>query len=135
DRAIVFEDDCLPATSFFEFSTELLERYKDEPRVMTISGCRMIEDCQNAKLENSYLFSRYPFIWGWATWRRAWKLYDPGMTSWDIKNSRFELEQFLGTRKAAEYWSFILDKNKKNNENWDYIWVHSCWKNSGLSIH
>ena len=34
DRAILIEDDCVPHASFFRFAEEMLERYKDEPRVM-----------------------------------------------------------------------------------------------------
>src|SRR4030095_1100293 len=38
DRAIIMEDDCLPHPTFFRFCDELLEHYRDDERVMTVSG-------------------------------------------------------------------------------------------------
>ena len=72
NQAIILEDDCVPDQSFFLYCQELLERYKDDERVMSISGNNFqqknIIDCPE-----SYYFSVLPHIWGWATWRRAWR--------------------------------------------------------------
>ena len=57
ESAIILEDDCVPAISFFTFCTELLERYKTNPRIMSISGTQL---CENRFVhEDSYFFSRY----------------------------------------------------------------------------
>lgn len=75
EEGIILEDDCLPAQSFFWFCGELLEKYRHETQVAMVAGTNMVsgemeyEDC-------SYLFSRLVQIWGWATWRRVWQLYD-----------------------------------------------------------
>ncbi len=76
DRAIILEHDCLPDPSFFRFCDELLEKYKDDERVMHISGNNFQQHNAHFKCEESYYFSRIPHIWGFATWRRAWKYYD-----------------------------------------------------------
>ena len=80
DRAIILEDDCLPNSSFFSYSEEMLEKYACDQRVMMISGTNYIGD--NDDSEESYFFSKYFAIWGWATWRRAWKNYDVSMREW-----------------------------------------------------
>src|SRR6185295_3256318 len=36
-RAIILEDDCLPHPTFFRYCEELLDRYEDDERVMSIS--------------------------------------------------------------------------------------------------
>jgi hypothetical protein len=80
DEAIILEDDTLPHSTFFRFCSELLERYRDDQRVMMICG----QNLQFGRKVNpySYYFSRCPHIWGWATWRRAWNHFDLKMKSW-----------------------------------------------------
>ena len=39
EEAIILEDDCLPAPSFFSFCESLLEHYRHDARVMHIGGC------------------------------------------------------------------------------------------------
>ena len=70
EEAIVLEDDTVPDPSFFRFCDELLERHRDDERVLSIGGNGFQFD--GPASEDSYCFSRYPKTWGWATWRRAW---------------------------------------------------------------
>lgn len=74
ETAIILEDDCVPAKSFFQFCDVLLKKYKNDTRVGMITGLNHFEtwDCGNA----SYLFAKTGANWGWATWKRVWKTYD-----------------------------------------------------------
>lgn len=74
DRLMILEDDCVPADSFFPFCEELLEKYKDDTRINMISGMNHLGeyDCGG----NDYFFCKTGAIWGWATWKRVWDLYD-----------------------------------------------------------
>src|SRR5207248_1893350 len=80
DRAIILEDDCLPDQSFFQFCEELLEKYADNPQVMHIGGTNFQQDNPTFSIAQSYYFSHIAQIWGWATWKRAWKKYDGNMS-------------------------------------------------------
>ncbi|MBA4056200.1 MAG: nucleotide-diphospho-sugar transferase, partial [Marivirga sp.] len=71
DEGIILEDDCLPSPLFFRFCAELLERYRDDKRVMEIGGNTFMDEANRDK-EYSYYFSSHNNIWGWATWKRAW---------------------------------------------------------------
>lgn len=91
ESAVFLEDDCLPEPSFFPYCEELLERYRDDERVMMISGdCfpprEVIEGAvrhgPSSRAIGSYHFTRFVHIWGWASWRRAWQHYDPSLTQW-----------------------------------------------------
>ena len=70
EQGIILEDDCLADPSFFGFCEELLDRYRDDDRVMHIGGNCFLPELE---MEDSYFFSRFPHIWGWATWRDAWE--------------------------------------------------------------
>jgi len=37
-EGIILEDDCVPDPSFFRYAEEMLDRYRDDERVMVISG-------------------------------------------------------------------------------------------------
>jgi hypothetical protein len=79
-EGIILEDDCVPSQSFFPYCAELLDRYRDDARIMCISGDN--PRARPVQRRESYVFSRYPLIWGWATWQRAWRLYDATRSSW-----------------------------------------------------
>ena len=131
EEGIILEDDCLPDLSFFQFCEELLEKYRDDGRVMTISG-NNFQSGRN-KTPHSYYFSRFPSIWGWASWRRAWKFFDLGFTAWPrIKKDKL-LYNIL-PRNEIFYWEKKFDDMFSNKNNWDFQWALSCWIQNSLSI-
>jgi hypothetical protein len=69
DRCIMLEDDIVPSISFFRFCAEMLERYKDDPRIECVCGMNHLGVWEPATAD--YFFSRQGSIWGYATWKRA----------------------------------------------------------------
>lgn len=102
---IILEDDCLPHPDFFVFCETLLDYYRDNDRIMNISGFNLQHGRKRGNC--SYYFSIYPLIWGWATWKRAWRYFD------------FDLY-----RASAEYRRTV----------WDEHWLRSMKNNGGLAI-
>jgi hypothetical protein len=74
DAGILLEDDCVPDSTFFRFCEELLDYHRATAQVMMISGNNFLGGKKRGKA--SYYYSKYPHIWGWATWRRAWQHFD-----------------------------------------------------------
>jgi hypothetical protein len=80
---IIIEDDCLPHPTFFPYAATLLRKYEHDPAVMHIGGTNALAPVRRPW---SYYFSRYTRIWGWATWRRAWRHFDATLSFWpDVK--------------------------------------------------
>ncbi|MDP2217461.1 MAG: hypothetical protein Q8J68_09260 [Methanolobus sp.] len=133
EEAIILEDDCLPDPTFFRFCEELLEKYRDDERIAMISGDNF--QFGRKRTEYSYYFSRYPHIWGWASWRRAWKNYDVEMKLWpEIQDGRW-LKDLLGDTKSVWYWQYTFDKAYTGEiDTWDYQWVFACWIQSALTV-
>ena len=133
DRAIILEDDCLPNISFFYFTQELLERFKDEPRIGLIAGTSTPNS--NSEIQESYYFTKHAQIWGWATWSRVWSTYDVDIKEWPkIRKSSF-LKENLHTKRARATWrqNFNLVFSRKLNT-WDYQLVFNLWKHNLLSV-
>lgn len=133
EQGIILEDDCLPHPSFFPYCETLLEYYKDEEKVMLISG----DNFQNGKVRGdaSYYFSRYNHIWGWASWRRAWKHYDVDMKTFpEMKKQEF-LNAIFPNKKVQNFWmrNFETAYNNKINT-WDYQWTYCVFKEKGISV-
>ena len=83
DCAIILEDDCIPSDTFFNYCEHMLETYREDTRIGVISGTNLVENSSN---ENTYHFSKYCNIWGWATWRRVWDEYDVKMNLLNEEN-------------------------------------------------
>lgn len=135
EEAVFLEDDCVPDPSFFEFCGEMLERYRDDERVMHISGSTLRSTA--LPIDESYCFSQVPACWGWAGWRRAWRHFDLALPSWpELKETSWLMDLFEN-EKAVAYWAKLFDRAHDEGGDvsyWDYQWAYACWANSGLTV-
>lgn len=132
DEAIILEDDCLPDPTFFRFCQELLEYYRDDKRIMAISGDNF--QFGRKRTDDSYYFSRYNHCWGWATWKRAWQYYDISMKLWPrIRDSCF-LESIIPKNRVASWKKRFQYAYDNKIDTWAYRWTFACWIQSGLTI-
>ncbi len=134
EEGIILEDDCLPDLSFFRYCKELLERYRNDDRIMAI-GAQHFHGTRH-RPNNSYFFSRYFHCWGWATWRRAWQHYDVDMVEWpELRATDWLLDIGDGSRWFQAYWKRTFDRVALGEiDTWDYQWLYLCWLKSGLCI-
>ena len=80
---------------------------------------------------HSYFFTGVGHIWGWATWRRAWRLNDPSMAEWpvlrrELNSGAPKLHRVLGRKFAAAY--------EQRKSTWARIWYYTTVLHSGLSV-
>ena len=131
EEGIILEDDCLPSQSFFWFCEELLERYRRDMRVMIVSGYNKQEIWNPGKYD--YFFSHFGGIWGWASWRRAWILYDGEMKDLEcfIENNYFEF--LLGKRLGNVRKKQMINVIRNDVDTWAYQWGFTRHMNSGLA--
>lgn len=132
-EGIILESDCLPTKSFFFFCDFLLEYYRNDTRIMHISG----NNFQHEKInkEKSYYFSKIPFIWGWATWARAWKYYDVDLKSLIKLMHNNNLCDEFENKKMNKYWTKkFYEVYNKSIDTWDYQWLFSILSQNGLCI-
>ncbi len=131
EYTVILEDDVVPMPEFFPYCKEMLEYYKDNRRVMMVSGTNLLK---NHQMDSDYTFSCFSSIWGWATWARAWKYYDVGVKDWPkVERS--------GIMKAVQPgFSYIFLKKNVNSvysgkkDTWDIQWDYCRHKRRGLGI-
>lgn len=135
DRAIILEDDCIPNYSFFLYCQELLTRFETDNRVMSISGHNVLLGQRRENYFYDYYFSRYPIPWGWATWKRAWELFDFELSSLDEVYQIGLLNDILFDPHYVKIWKNIFQAVLSQKiDAWDFRWTLSCWVQNGLSI-
>lgn len=133
EEGIILEDDCIPDLSFFPYCQAMLERYRDEERVMMVGGSDL--SLRNKESGSSYYFTSYFPIWGWATWRRAWKLYDITMSAWPDFKRRRGVRKAVKNRAMARSLEDCFDRTYHGDiDTWDFQWVLTGLLNGGLSV-
>ncbi len=133
EMGIILEDDCLPHPSFFNYMKELLEKYRHDDRVMLISGQHTQSGTRRGSA--SYYFSRYPHIWGWGSWKRAWAKYDVKTTKLPDFKQQNQIANLFDNPAEQEFWMKNFQVVHDNQlDTWDYQWVFTIFSNSGLCI-
>jgi hypothetical protein len=134
EEAIILEDDCVPHPTFFPFCEELLKRYRDDERVAQIGGVNF--QFGHRRNGDSYYFSRYNHIWGWASWRNRWQgHYDAGLKLWPRARDEGWISDMVRTPKEAKYWTRLFDLVHQGKiDTWDYQWTFACWIQRRLTI-
>lgn len=127
EEGIVLEDDCIPHPDFFPYCATLLERYRHEPRIASIAGTHFLPDVLPHR--QSHYVSKYFQMWGWASWRRAWRHYDFPLTSLTEEEWCRVLAERHPVAMEAGYWREILHGIKAGDiDTWDFQFFFSCWR-------
>lgn len=134
EQGIVLEDDVLPSPAFFSYCDTMLERYKHDERVFSVVGNNLVEPWY--KHPESYFFSKVFFVWGWASWRRAWQHYDVNMVDWPKTRLRVSALPYKPEQKLHHaYWSLVFDLAFKNQiSTWDHQWTFAHWENNAVCV-
>lgn len=112
ESLILLEDDCVPSQSFYPFCEKLLEKYKDDKRIHMICGMNHSGD-YSSQVNEDYLFSKTPTIWGWATWKRAWENWDLSFAYLDDPQMTERILENISPKKWAEFQISRARKTQK----------------------
>jgi hypothetical protein len=133
-EGIVLEDDTVPLPSFFDYADALLQHYRGDERVMMVNGCNLISHRYRAP--HSYFLSGHAHVWGWASWRRAWRHYDVTISDWPEVRRGGQLESTaIGSRLQWRWvWHPVYDALHDGLiDTWDYQWTYAILKQAGLT--
>ncbi len=130
-RVIVLEDDLIVAPHFLSFMNDALETYRDEPRVGHIQACDFTHD---PSLPDTFLI-RWTGSWGWGTWERAWRLFNP-----DGRQLLGELQDRRLTRRfdfggAYGFTRMLRRQIEGKNNSWAIRWNASLFLADVLSLN
>lgn len=135
-EGIILEDDCVPSPSFFTYTSELLENYRENEKIMHINGTTFLSKETTILPEESYYFSKIPVVWGWASWRRAWQKLDMEMNELEQVLPKLIAKKDFSEAKHARFWQNLFKHvdGKPELGIWDAQWAYSILNADGLVI-
>lgn len=130
-KVIVLEDDLVVAPHFLQFMNDALETYKDEPQVGHIQACDFTQD---PTLPETFLI-RWTGSWGWGTWDRAWKHFNP--------NGKALLQELIDKKLTYTfdfngkygYTRMLRRQIEGKNNSWAIRWNASLFLKNILSLN
>lgn len=135
ESAIVIEEDCVASLAFFDYCDKLIPKYEKDNRIWIISGNNFFEYFNPNNYD--YIFTRYPYQWGWATWRDRWQRIKRTNIPWE-EMKRYKLfMQLYPNKKQANYHLKTEEafyKNLKNVPAWDLTmgFTYNCEGGFGI---
>lgn len=130
-RVIVLEDDLLPGPHFLEYMNAGLARYADEPRVASIHGyCYPVHE----PLPPTF-FLKGADCWGWATWQRAWALFDADGERLLAQIRQRGLQREFDFDGSYPYTQMLEDAVAGRNDSWAVRWYASAFLRDMLTLY
>lgn len=137
ERGIILEDDIVPNADFFYFCELLLDKYQNDQQIMMISGYNSVAVYNTMHSTSDYYFSRWPAIWGWATWRNRWHKFNKNypkskeiLSNW-FKDPYYRKSHAFQEFQGHSYEIFAKDQKKSP---WDFQWNYTIEMYHGLGI-
>ncbi len=130
-RVIVVEDDLVVSSVFLNYLNTALERYADEPKVMQVSAHMF-----PAGIQSQYDAVMLPFTtsWGWATWDRAWKHFDQGMSGYKNLKADSALRHKFDLDGSYPYFRMLKRQKEGKVDSWAIRWYLSVFLAEGLVV-
>lgn len=129
---IVVEDDLNLAPPFLAYMNAALERYWSNENVYQVSG-HMFDVPEFADRREALCL---PFIttWGWATWGRAWRAYDPNAAGWERLRRDRQLRRRFDLDGAYPYAWLMERQQQGQSDSWGIRWYWSVFQRGGVSL-
>ncbi|MCQ2520826.1 MAG: hypothetical protein MJ105_00470 [Lachnospiraceae bacterium] len=131
DMGVILEDDIVPSPDFFPYMEIMLTKYKNVRRVMMVTGTNLMK---KSPFTMPYTFSCFPSVWGWGSWKRAWRFYDKEIVDWPVIRANGD---FKKVQNGLAYRFLVQDMNRvyyHQKDTWDHQWDFARFKHRGLGI-
>ncbi len=131
-QVIVFEDDLISSPHTLTYFNEALDLYREEEKVMHI-GAYMYPLTSTDALPETF-FYRAASSWGWATWARAWKHFEPDI---QVLMEQFDSEKItdFSIDHSMNFWKQMKEFKKGKNNSWAIRWYASIFLKNGLTLN
>jgi hypothetical protein len=131
-QVIVIEDDILVGKSFLSYMNDALSLYEQEERVASIHG--YIYPMEGVTLPETF-FLRGADCWGWATWHRGWRLFNPDAAILLAELRRKQLESEFNLENAYDFTGMLEASAANRNDSWAIRWHASAFLNDKLTLY
>jgi len=131
-RVIVVEDDLIVSPIFLNYMNTSLDRYMYEPKVMQISGHMFPVDIIS---KDDAVMLPFTTSWGWATWSRAWKLFDPNMAGFEVLKNNKKLRKKFDFDGGYPCFKMLESQSAGRVDSWAVRWYLSVFLNEAYALY
>ena len=85
--------------------------------------------------ELNAVFLPFTTSWGWATWQRAWKQYDPLMSGYSLLKQDRKLRKLFNLDGSYPYFEILESQIKGKIDSWTIRWYLSSFMLNGMTLH
>jgi GT2 family glycosyltransferase len=130
-KIIVFEDDLISSPYTLQYFNEGLTKYQHDDAVMHIGA--YMYDLDDKTLPDAF-FHRIATSWGWATWARAWRDFEPDI---DKLMAQFNVEKKydFSIGYTMNFWKQMEEIKAGRNNSWAIRWYASIFLKGGLTLN
>lgn len=130
-EVVVIEDDLRLSPHFLRYMNDGLATYRDTPSVYSIHGyCYPVRE----DLPETF-FLRGADCWGWATWSRAWKEFDPDAQGLLERVEGGGLSRQFDLDRAYPYTKMLHDNARGRNDSWAIRWHATAFLDGAMTLY
>ena len=130
-KVIVFEDDLISSAYTLQYFNDALQRYQNEEKLMHIGA--YMYPLKGENLPETF-FYRAATSWGWATWERAWRNFEPDVNKIIARFDRKKKNEF-SIEGTMNFWKQIIEFKRGRNNSWAIRWYASIFLKGGLTLN
>lgn len=131
-RVIVIEDDFALSPDFLDYMLQALDRYQDRSEVYQISGYMF--PIEHPPLPDAF-FLPLSTTWGWATWERAWRVFDWNASGWQENGANREMRRRFDLDDSYPYSEMLEQRLANQNDSWGILFWWAVFQTAGLVLH
>jgi len=131
ERVIVLEDDMILSPYFLTYMNDALDQFARDERVISIHGyVYPVEQ----ELPEAF-FIPGADCWGWATWRRGWKIFNSNGQYLLDELTRQGLLRSFDFNGAYPYSQMLKEQIEGKNDSWAVRWYASAFLHKKLTLY
>lgn len=128
---IVLEDDVVPAPHFLRYMNTALDKYRNVPDVVSIHAYSYPVD---GSLPETF-FLRGADCWGWATWDRGWRVFEPDGAKLLARLRESGQTKPFDLDGSYPYTRMLEDQVAGCNDSWAIRWHAAAFLQGLLTLY
>jgi hypothetical protein len=131
-RVIAVEDDLLTTRDFLTFTNQALEEYKDDQRILSVSGFNFALNAPRHFPYDAFCFYRSSSL-GWGTWKDRWEQVDWKVSDYQsFVSSNDQVSRFL--RGGVDLAGMLDSQMTGKVDSWAIRWAYAHCKHDALAL-
>lgn len=133
-KAIILEDDLVVSPNFLSYINQALDLYENEKNVACITAFNFPLEFK-PPLKDETFFLKGADCWAWATWERAWNLFEKDGKKLLKTIKDHQLQKEFDFDHSYPYTKMLQNQIEGKNDSWAIRWYASAFLQNMLCLY